>query len=144
MPKQIAKIGDVFWVPIDDGSMVLGQVVEINREVLNSITCAFYDVRKGSGAFNFSKPVSVQFVTKDLFNKGVWARDSNTPIQIGSDLLPYRETAQNGWVGAKVIGSGIMENFLSAFFGLRSWSEMHDPNYYEKLLLPGVQRHGSA
>ncbi len=37
-------------------------------------------------------------------------------------------------------GSGIMRKFLSAFFGLRDWHQMHDPEYYQKLLLDGVVR----
>ncbi len=44
----------------------------------------------------------------------------------------------NGWIGAKVIGSGIIASFLSAFYNLRDWTEMKDPEYYTKLLRPGV------
>ena len=144
MPRQIAKVGDVFWVRIDDDSLVLGQIVEIKKEVLNSITCAFFDIKNNAEDCDLSSPVSVQFVTKDLFNKGTWARISNEKVEISENILPYRDTANNGWIGAKVIGSGIINKFLSAFYGLRAWDEMHDPSYYQKLLLPGVQHHGNA
>lgn len=144
MPRQIAKVGDTFWVPIEDNSSVLGQIVEIRKEVLNSITCAFFAVRNTDENYNIDSlfsPITIQFVTKDLFNNGTWCRISNTPVQISTCKFPYRETEANGWIGATVIGSGNIQTFLSAFFGLRAWDEMHDPNYYQRLLLPGVQRY---
>lgn len=147
MPRQIAKVGDTFWVPIEDDSSVLGQIVEIQKEVLNSITCAFFAVRntdENCDIEHLFSPISVQFVTKDFFNNGTWSRITNTPVQISNCKLPYREAETDGWIGATVIGSSNIQMFLSAFFGLRAWDEMHDPNYYQKLLLPGVQRHGYA
>jgi hypothetical protein len=143
MPKQQPKLGDVFWVPIEDGSFVLGQIVEIEPEVLNSITCAFFNCRSSSGEKQtplFSQPISIQFVTRDLFSSGKWKRQANQPVQISPASLPYREAKAREWVGAKVIGSGIITMFLAAFYGLRSWEEMKDPRYYQNLLLPGVER----
>jgi hypothetical protein len=43
--KKISKVDDVFWVPIEDGSCVLGQIVEIVKKALNSITCSFFEFR---------------------------------------------------------------------------------------------------
>ncbi len=143
MPRQIAKVGDVFWVPIDDGTFVLGQIVEIEKMALNSITCAFYDCRRAPNEEPlpvFSKLISIQFVTKDLFNSGEWARQCNLPIYVQPSQLPYRETKSKGWVGVKIIGSGIIRMFLSAFYGLRNWQEMKDPDYYQNLLLKDVDR----
>jgi len=147
MAKQIAKIGDVFKVPLEDGSFVSGQIVEIQKEVLNSITCAFFDSRTDTlpgTDLEKHKLISVQFVTKDLFNSGKWERIENNKVTLSTKLLPYRETKKKGWVGAKVIGSGIIEMFLNAFYGLRPWDEMKDSEYYQKLLLPGVERAVSA
>ena len=143
MTKQIANIGDVFEVPLDDKSSVLGQIVEIEKEVLNCITCVFFYSRNEK-SINTLKPISIQFVTKDLFNSGKWKRIGNEKVQIPETSLPYRETKENGWVGAKVIGSGIIVKFLSAFYGQRQWNEMKDPNYYNNLLLPGVNHVASA
>lgn len=130
-------------MPLEDGSFAMGQIVEIQKEVLNSITCAFFDLRTNTQSdikLEKHKPISVQFVTKDLFNSGNWERIENSKVTVSNKLLPYRETKKKGWVGAKVIGSGIIEMFLNAFYGLRPWDEMKDPEYYKKLLLPGVGR----
>lgn len=143
MVRQKVKVGDVFWVKIDDDSFVLGQIIEEQCEVLNSITCVFFDcrVKDIDGAkLIFDKPISCQFVTRDLFNSGQWQRVCNLPNQVGDNLLPYKEAELNGWNGAKMIGSGIIREFLAAFYGLREWDEMFNPNYYQELLLPGVER----
>lgn len=143
MTKQIAKVGDIFWLPIDDGTYVLGQIVEIQKRVLNSITCAFFDIREKEPkeiTTEGLKPISIQFVTKDSFNRGRWVRVGNGNVSLPEAELPYRETMNNGWIGAKVIGSGIITSFLSAFYELRDWNEMKDPEYYSKLLKPGVTR----
>jgi uncharacterized spore protein YtfJ len=36
MPRQIAKTGSVFLIPLDDGTAMLAQIVEIVPQVLNS------------------------------------------------------------------------------------------------------------
>ncbi|KGJ87989.1 Imm26 family immunity protein [Colwellia psychrerythraea] len=143
MPRQRVKVGDTFWVPIEDNSFVLGQIIEEQREVLNSITCVFFDCRVtelDEAPLNFDNPICCQFVTRDLFNSGQWQRIANLPNQVEDKLLPYRETMSNGWIGASMIGSGSIRKFLAAFYGLREWDEMFDPNYYQSLLLPSVER----
>ena len=140
MPRQIANLGDVFWITLTDGSKALGQIVEINKEVLNSITCAFFDERNEVPK-DLSNPFSIQFVTKDLFTNGTWRRVSNRTVQVSKSLLPYRETMKDGWIGAEIIGSGNINTFISAFYGLRDWNEMYDDDYYQKLLLAGFQRY---
>ncbi len=95
MPKQKVKVGDVFWVPLEDTTFSMGQIVENQREMLNSITCVFYAQRVQDIENiepSFENPISCQFVTRDLFNSGVWRRVGNWPIRIAEDLLPYRET----------------------------------------------------
>jgi len=143
MPRQKVNVGDIFWVPIEDGSFVLGQIIEEQREVLNSITCVFFDCRVSEiidAPFTFDKPICCQFVTRDLFNSGQWQRVDNLSNQVASSVLPYRETEAKGWIGASMIGSENIQQLLGAFYGLRAWDEMFDPNYYQKLLLPNVSR----
>jgi len=144
MPRQIPKVGDVFVVPLADGSKCIAQVLEIEPILMNSITCAFFDIRSNEDSPETSNltlseenTLSCQFVTRDLFNRGVWKRIGNRPPTIKESLYPYRETKGKGWVGAKVIGSGIVESFLNAYFGLGDWREMKDPDYYNKLLFKG-------
>ena len=146
MPRQIPKVGDVFSIPLEDGSSTIGQVLEDTPILMNSITCLLFDARTDNSRFSAIhslagfRPISCQFVTRDSFNKGKWQRLGNIQVTFPATEFPYRETERNGWVGAKVIGSGIIADFLSAFYGLRDWREMNDPDYYSTLLLPGVSR----
>lgn len=144
MPKQIPKVGDVFCVKLADDSCALGQVLEIEPIVMNSITCGFFDHRFNEIPEEIEHSVTASenllachFVTRDLFNKGKWPRISNSPPVIPKEVLPYRETESQGWIGAKVIGSSNITSFLNAYFGLGDWNEMKDPLYYQKLLLEG-------
>jgi len=50
---------------------------------------------------------------------GLWVRVGNSDAYIPDSDFPYKDTIYNGWVGAKVIGSGIITSFLSAFYKLR-------------------------
>lgn len=145
MPRQVPNVGDAFLVPLDDATGCLGQIVEIEREVLNSVTAAFFGLRLPSPPSETeladlvaSAPIACLFVTRDLFNAGLWARVGRAPVRLEDSLLPHRDARRRAWVGARVIGSGIVEKFLNAYFGLREWDEMNDPKYYSKLLLPGV------
>ena len=144
MPRQIPKVGDIFLVPLEDGTKCIGQVLETDPILMNSITCAFFDIRTHEeDQETLSLPlleetvISCQFVTRDLFNRGSWKRIGNRSTAIQEKSLPYRETKSNRWVGAKIFGSGIMESFLNAYYGLRNWEEMKDPMYYDKLLFNG-------
>lgn len=43
--RQRPRAGDVFAVPLDDGSHAVGQMLGHEPEALNSFGCAFYDLR---------------------------------------------------------------------------------------------------
>ena len=133
-------IGTVFAVPLSDGSSVLGQVVGEQREVLNSVTCAFFNHRTSSTSSDVPDlvtlhPIAIQFITRDLLNKRVWKPLDVRKVTVDKNLFPFEETRSKGWVGAKMIGSGIIINFLEAFFGLRPWDMMKDPAYFDRLLV---------
>jgi hypothetical protein len=140
--RQIATVGDVFLVPLSDGRFAVGQVLETRPVLMNSITCAFFDTPVG-GAEEAAFPLvraavlSCQFVTRDAFVRGRWPRVRRAKPSIQELDLPYRHTEASGWIGAKVVGSGIIVSFLNAYFGLGNWTEMKDPRYYDGLLFTG-------
>jgi hypothetical protein len=147
MPRQVPRTGDTFAVPLDDGSFGLGQVVDVKPIFMNSITCAFFVDRAASpddlvaSSLQKSDIISCLLVTRDQFNKGKWRRIGNAKVSAPTKWFPYREVESSGWVGAKVIGSGIINSFLSAYHGLRNWEEMKDPKYYDSLLRdPSIRR----
>ena len=140
--KQNWKMGDIFFVKIKDGTTVVAQIVGQEKEALNSVSCAFFDWRVKSdfeieciSEMPLSKIFSILFVTRDLLDNGIWRIVANRPINLSRNLLPYENLRQNGWIGAKIHGSGIVNEFLNAFYGLVPWNNWKDPNYLDKLLL---------
>lgn len=85
-----------------------------------------------------SDPIAVLLVTPDLLNKRIWPIPSHGEPKVLPQDRPYERKAK--WVGAKIIGSGNIEKFLAAYHGLAPWDDGHDPNYLDKLLLPGTPR----
>jgi len=135
-------IGNIFGVPLSNGNFVIGQIVGRETDVLNSVTCAFYSkqvdiVQKNENGVSISNEdlISVQFVTPDQIKNKNWKILGNIKVTIPKKFMPYENTRKHGWVGAKVIGSGIMCKFIEAYFGYDYWDQMHDPDYFTKLLI---------
>lgn len=142
MARKTWDIGNVFAVPLNDGSYALGQVVGREAQVLNSITCVFFrtrlreaDLTSVRAAPDVDEVLAVQFITKDLLTRRVWKVLGTFPVLIPRELFPHEDKRTHGWIGATVIGSQIIVHFLNAWFGLERWDQMHDPRYFDSLLL---------
>lgn len=147
MKSPAPSIGSLFLVPLSDGSGAVGQIVGREPGMLNSWTCAFSGLRADCDAVLLPDSgigpkgaISVQFVTGDLLKSGRWKIFAQAPVLIPQSYFPHEDCRSNGWVGAKMIGSGNIQAFLSAYHGLEYWDEMKDPEYYDRLLLPHVSR----
>lgn len=147
LKRQRPEAGDIFGVPLPNGALCVGQVLARERQALNSIGCAFYcaAVRAGDSLAGIpellrQRPIAILLTTPDLLNKGHWPILGRHAIQISIQEIPYERFRSKAWVGAKINGSGIVEDFLAAFFGLAPWDEYKDPNYLDGLLLPGRLR----
>src|SRR5258708_38673264 len=109
--------GSVFLVPQSDGLCSVGQVLKLTPGALNSVICAFYDIRVKPGAavsaddLSADKLVSMQFTTPDLLNSGIWALvPQSGPKHL--DRMPGLPAWEKpDFVGAAVIGRGNMEEF---------------------------------
>lgn len=131
-------VGDVFAIPTDDGKFAIGQVVGQEPNVLNSASVALFgervdcveDVAKVT--LSTANVFTVQFVTRDLLDSGVWQIVQRRPVSLPG---PHEDKRSSGFVGAKVIGSGILRKFVNAYFGLYPWDEWHEPDYLDKLLI---------
>jgi Immunity protein 26 len=145
MARKTWDIGNLFAVPLNDGSYSLGQVVGREAQVLNSITCAFYKTRLSADALHSIRAVpdqedliAIQFITKDLLTRRVWKVLGTFPVTLPRKLFPHEDKRAHGWIGAKMIGSGNIVHLLNAWFGLEPWNQMLHPNYFDQLLLhPG-------
>jgi len=134
------KLGDVFLIPVSNGTFAAAQIIGREASVLNSISIALFDRRldqheEPSPILEFHEVYATLFVTRDLLDRGKWPVVGNHPITIPAAAFPYEDRRSTGYIGAKVIGSGIVQHFVSAFFGAEAWSQYKDPEYFDKLLL---------
>jgi len=131
------QMGSLFKIPQSDGSSSLGQVVAQETEMLNSVTCAFFDTKVTDTVpqIKLEQLIACLFTTHDLLNNGTWPVVGLGEITVPANVYPFEETRSRGWVGAKMFGSGIVMKFLNAYYGLTFWDDWADPNYLDRLLI---------
>jgi hypothetical protein len=141
------SVGDLFKVPLEDGTASLGHIVGQERSMMNSVTCAFYATKVPDTCPPDSPPaptddalIACVFTTHDLIRRGFWPIIGHVLPQLSQKYFPYEDCREKGWVGATMHGSGIMREFVNAFYGLASWNGYFDPNYFDKLLIDPSKR----
>jgi hypothetical protein len=138
--EQTWKIGDFFSIKLLDGSFSLGQIIGIEPQALNSVICAFYSIRflsptEFNGTVADADLVAVLFVTRDLLDTGHWKILVSGAFPNASKYLPLSTLRNNGFVGAKIVGSGIVVKLMSAYFGLSPWDAFYRPDFLDSLLV---------
>lgn len=133
------QVGSVFVIPLLDGSGCIAQVVGRERQILNSVTIAIHDVRQSAmaecvPALRSDDVFSMLLSTKDLLDSGRWKVVGVGGAQ-GEDATPYEGLRSSGFIGAKVRGSALVEDFVNAFYGLAPWDDWYVPNYLDEYLI---------
>lgn len=151
-PSDVAKrktrqswgVGDVFSIPQKDGFCCLGQIVDLPMP--NAPSCALYDIRHAVGTTPASailpleRVLSAVSTTADRLDHHHWKVFFRLPVALQQQFWPNEPARDSHWVGARTYGSGIVENFLDAYYGLIPWDFYKDPNYFDKLLFFGRKR----
>ncbi len=138
--KQTYAIGDVFFIRLDDGDVVPGQVIGQEGAALNSVTIALFD-RKGplegiaSQELDPDAIFSMLFVTRDLLDEGEWPVVAHRASMVPAERRPYEDLRGKGFIGARIRGSGNVESFVNAFYGLQLWDDWYDPNTLDDYLV---------
>jgi hypothetical protein len=140
--KQDWKVGDLFLIPLaDDKQGCLAQLVGREPSALNSATVVLFDRLIEVGAKKADVPLdraeifSQLFVTRDLLDNGRWRIVGSAPPVIDERDRPYEHLRAKGFIGAKIRGSGLVESFVSAFYGLVAWDGLADPGYFDAYLV---------
>lgn len=139
--KQTWKASDVFLIPNADGQFTPGQVIAHEKRTLHSASCAFFDQRVASLdeartlKLDLTKCFSALLVTPDGLDEGVWPVVGNQPIVLPKKFWPYDELLSKKKRGAIVEGSGIVNDFLDAFYALRAWDDWFKPDFLDGMLL---------
>lgn len=110
--------------------------------VMNSIGIVLFD-QKGrweSGCtlrpcLSFDMAFSNIHTTRDLLNSGRWAIVDGEGADLPVSAVPYEALRASGFIGARVYGSAIVEEFANAFYGLVPWDDWYIPDYLDQMLI---------
>ena len=136
--------GDVFVIPLDNGQYSLGMFHKYIEKPLYSAVCSFYPSRVTSPdqitEAMLTHPISIKRVVTAGLDTKLWEIVAHCPSKVSEKALPdknYRKRflRKKSPVNEKVYGDGIIRNFLKAYHGLIAWNSMHNPHYFDELLL---------
>lgn len=139
--KHVWTVGDLFTIPLADGSFCIGRVIEFEPKALNSVICAFYTHRvdkipNEEPVLSNDELISVLFVTRDLLDSGAWKVFSSSSEDFSlSKYFDISSLRNVGFVGVKIIGSGLIIELLNAYYMLSLWNDYANPDYLDSLLL---------
>jgi hypothetical protein len=132
--------GDVYIVPLIDGSFTIGQVLSKNH-----CTCVVYDFRSltqptiTQTEFKALKPISILHLSNgDFLNKGHWGIIFNEKVTLNPDSGHGGAYGQIGCLSYG--GCGVLTDLADAYWGLTPWNTLGKEDYYDKMLLKNVSR----
>jgi hypothetical protein len=139
--KQSWKSGDIFLIPNSDGGFTAGQVLAYETRTLHSASCALFDQRVQSIddgkslTLERSKCFAALLITPESLDKGLWPVVSHQQVVLPKALHPFEKLLQKTKIGARVHGSGIVQEFANAYYALRPWDDWYRPDYLDGMLI---------
>jgi hypothetical protein len=143
--------GQVFAVPLSDGSFALAQVAFVKWFPPNTsfVTSAFFETRASTPELlreilrgsDLSKPISVFTLSDSPIEAGEWILLEERPVTYDNVDVQSRIKGDWGWFDRK---QRPWSFFLESYHGLFPWDGFYKPNYIDEYLLPPYQRPASA
>lgn len=141
MGKRKIKVaaGDVFTVPLLDGTQAIAQVIEV-IDSLGAALCAFYSYRVGpdeaTSAFAFARSeiVTVQPMSLRRLVNGEWPILRNLPVAHGDLRRVLDGVRASGFVGLVIADGNAMKALMNAHHGLASWEIGSDRDFLRRLV----------
>ena len=140
MKKIIWKSGDVFAVPLKNGSFAIGQVLD--SRIINCLRCVFYcetidnlDKIEIQKLCQKKDMISLVEVTREQLDYNVWKVIGNKPISIPLEKFPNEDFRNNEWIGSITYDAALAEDFLNAFYCQIPWNDWFNPNFLDEFLI---------
>lgn len=138
--RQRWRVGDVFLVRQQDGLWTVGQIVD--APMPNVPSCVLFANRQATPEsfalihLDPDQAIASVWSTRDALDSGEWKIVAHQPVSLPQSRWANEPLRFNGWIGAMTYGSDLIGMFLDAFYGLRPWDDMHDPRFFEEMVLP--------
>lgn len=142
--------GDFFLVPLLNSRYAVGQIVKpLEVGAMGSFSCVlfFRSLQHPDdlpcGEISSGDAFAALLVTPDLLNGGRWIVQKAGRMIVPEERLPFAKMRADGFVGAKIRGSKLVEDFLNASFALIPWDDWHDPRYLDTFLISPEKKPGN-
>lgn len=138
----------VYGVPLSDGTV--GYVQAIAQAMVNVIDIAVLRMRTPTLAtslpeFHAADAIALAATWRQDLNSGQWAALGLAPLTVAPSKMPNQVVLASGTkIGIKHFDGGVVVDLLDAWHGLSPWNVYYKEDYFDSLLLPGVQRPSMA
>jgi len=135
------RVGDVFLIPSSRYGCYVGQVaVDIASEI-GALFCFIFDKKVSHEDeceyldLKCSDIISANLITPELIKHGVWKVCRNMPVPMHPALHELEIARRHGFVGSRVVGSGLVAEYLDTFYGVIDVNRWPDPKYVWRFFL---------
>lgn len=141
------KPGNVYALPLTDGSFGIAQAIVASPGLPGVINVAVFDDRYPTLAecrntVARERLIALLGTWRAEMNGGWWALVEWAEPCVRADEFPNLQL--KSLVGHTHHSGGVIENLVSAYHGLLPWNANYREDYYDVLLAPGVQRPKTA
>lgn len=138
-PKpQKWKVGDVFSIPLTDGTFCFGQVVWVPYRT--SPNCVLFDCRDTQipliEKIVTSPVISVLSIVSEKLDSFDWTVVGNAVVNIEKSQVPKIHRGELE-VGSQSYSAGVLSDLAEAYYGLEPWNASLNN---DELLMPNIKR----
>jgi hypothetical protein len=141
------KAGNVYALPLVDGSFGIAQAIVADADLPGILNVGVFDYRYArledcGPTVQRRRVIALLATFRAEMNGGWWAPIGWSEPCIRPEEFPYVNFPTP--VGRVHHSGGVLEDLVAAYHGLLPWNTNYHPDYYERLLAPGVPRPASA
>jgi Immunity protein 26 len=132
--KQKWKVGDVFQIPLENGTYAFGQVVW--KSDTNPV-CGLLDINKTDvptlEEIIRNPFISILSLTPNSLDNHSWKVFGSMDVSVQKKDVPRKFKTTD-------FTSGILEELANAFYGVTPWNVSAEEDFFDQILLPTVKR----
>lgn len=141
------KVGDVFLIPSSKEGFYVGQVAADTTKEIGAPFCFIY----GKSVFSDNECmdltldtlqiISASLITPELIKFGEWKICANRPVPPHAAMQNLEQARTNLFVGSRIVGGGLVPEYLDTFYGIVDVNQWPDPKYVYRFFLVSPPAH---
>ncbi len=143
-PIRIEKAGDIFQIPLENGTYAFGQVV---WKSYTHPVCGLFDINQTDiptlEEIITNPFLSILSLTPTSLDNHSWKVLGNMNVRIQKEDVP-EEFNGTPCIGARSFTSDILVDLANAFYGVTQWNVFAEEDEFDQILLPTVKRPSTA